>query len=314
MSQEEKISPVRLEVTALHAVNYALQCGGVSIVRSITVINDTETALENVELKLWTEPQVTLPFTKHYDRIGPNTTYRTGALELTLDGGILSALTEKLTGLLHVTLEQDGNVLFSHTQELTALAFDEWHGYTYYPELLTAFVTPNHPQIAALNARGAELLGNWTGDPSLDAYQTQDPNRVLQLCAAVYGAIQEKNIVYSVPPASFEPAGQRIRLCDTLLQQQMGTCLDLTLLYCSCLEAMGLHPLLILQNGHIFSGVWLDNLTFPEAVQDDVSLLTKRLAHGVSEMAVVECTALTAGKHISSCFSLHPPTLFMPSF
>ena len=195
MSEEMNIPAIRLEVSALKAVNYALQCGGVSIVRGITVINDTDAALENVELKLWTEPALTLPFSKHYDRIGPNTTYRTGALELTLDGGYLSGLTEKSTGLLHVTLERDGEVLFRHSQELTALAFDEWHGYTYYPELLTAFVTPNHPQIAAINARAAELLGAWTGDPSLDAYQTQDPNRVLQLCAAVYGALQEKNIV-----------------------------------------------------------------------------------------------------------------------
>lgn len=299
MSEEMNIPAIRLEVSALKAVNYALQCGGVSIVRGITVINDTDAALENVELKLWTEPALTLPFSKHYDRIGPNTTYRTGALELTLDGGYLSGLTEKSTGLLHVTLELDGEVLFHHSQELTALAFDEWHGYTYYPELLTAFVTPNHPQIAAINARAAELLGAWTGDPSLDAYQTQDPNRVLQLCAAVYGALQEKNIVYSVPPASFEPAGQRVRLCDTLLQQQLGTCLDLTLLYCGCLEAMGLHPLLILQSGHIFAGVWLEDLTFPETVQDDVSLITKRLAQGVSEMTVVECTALTSGKDMS---------------
>ena len=299
MSEERNLPPIRLEISALSAVNYALQCGGVSIVRSVTVINDTDAALENVELKLWTEPALALPFTKHYDRIGSSTIYRTGPLELTLDGGYLSALTEKAAGLLHVTLECGGETLCSHSQELTALAFDEWHGYTYYPELLTAFITPNHPQIAGLNARAAELVGKWTGDPSLDAYQTRDPNRVLQFCAAVYGALQEKNLVYAVPPASFEPAGQRIRLCDTLLQQQMGTCLDLTLLYCGCLEAMGLHPLLILQSGHIFAGVWLEDLTFPESVQDDPALITKRLAHGIGEIAIMECTALTAGKDMS---------------
>ena len=299
MTQESNLSPVRLEVNALKAVNYALQAGGVSMVRSVTLINETDTALEHVELTLTTEPAVTLPFTKHYDHIGPNTTYRTGPLELTLDGGYLSGLTEKTTGLLHARLIQGETVLCEVSQELTALAFDEWHGYGFYPELLTAFVTPNHPQITALNARAAELLGKWTGDPSLDAYQTQDPNRVLHHAAAVYAALQEQNIIYSVPPASFEPAGQRIRLCDTLLQQKMGTCLDLTLLYCGCLEAMGLHPLLILQSGHIFAGVWLENLTFPEAVQDDAALITKRLAQGVGEIAIVECTAFTAGRELS---------------
>jgi len=81
--------------------------------------------------------------------------------------------------------------------------------------------------------------------------------------------MEKQNIVYAVPPASFEQIGQRVRLCDAVMQQKMGTCLDLTLFYASCLEAMGLHPLLILKTGHIFIGVWLEELTFPETVQDE---------------------------------------------
>ena len=73
----------------------------------------------------------------------------------------------------------------------------------------------------------------------------------------------------------------------------------MTLLYAACLEAAGLHPLMILLQGHIFGGVWLEELTFPEAVQDDVSLLTKRLADGINELAVVECTAFVSGKNMS---------------
>lgn len=299
MSQENQLSALRLEVGALKAVNYALQAGGISVVRSVSIFNDTAEALEHVDLNIRTEPAFCLPATVHFDRIGPNSVCRTGALELTMDGALLSGLTEKAAGLLHVTLEKDGNVLCAHSQELTALAFDQWHGYGYYPELLASFITPNHPALVPLTAKAAELLGSWTGDPSLDAYQTQDPNRVLTQAAAVYGALQEQNIVYAVPPASFETAGQRVRLCDTVLQQKMGTCLDLTLLYCGVLESMGLHPLLILQPGHIFAGVWLEELTFPESVQDDASLITKRLAGGVNEIAVVECTAFTAGKEMS---------------
>lgn len=50
---------------------------------------------------------------------------------------------------------------------------------------------------------------------------------------------------------------------------------------------------------HIFAGVWLEDLTFSDAVQDDASLVSKRLADGVNELAVVECTALVAGKSVS---------------
>ena len=38
---------------------------------------------------------------------------------------------------------------------------------------------------------------------------------------------------------------------------------------------------------------------FPECVQDDVSLIQKRLASGISEIAVVETTCLTSGKDLS---------------
>ena len=299
MSQENQASAIRLEVNALKAVNYALQAGGISVLRSVSIFNDAAEPLENADLHIRMEPAFCLPTKVHFDRIGAGSVCRVSAPELTIDGALLSSLTEKTAGLLHVALEKDGQVLCAHSQELTALAFDEWHGYGYYPELLSSFVTPNHPAIAPLTAKAAELLGGWTGDPSLDAYQTQDPNRVLKQAAAAYGALQEQNIVYAVPPASFENAGQRVRLCDTVLQQKMGTCLDLTLLYCGVLEAMGLHPLLILQPGHIFAGVWLEELTFPESVQDDAALITKRLAGGISEIAVVECTAFTAGKDMS---------------
>ena len=299
MSQEMQNPNIRLEVNALKAVNYALQAGGISVIRSVGIFNDTASPLENVDLKIRMEPAFCLPYAQHFDRIGADSVCRISAPDLTMDGALLSGLTEKAAGLLHVTLEKDGEVLCAHSQELTALAFDQWHGYGYYPELLASFVTPNHPALIPITAKAAELLGNWTGDPSLDGYQTQDPNRILKQAAAVYGALQEQNIVYAVPPASFENAGQRVRLCDGVLQQKMGTCLDLTLLYCGCLEAMGLHPLMIIQPGHIFAGVWLEELTFPESVQDDASLITKRLAGGISEIAVVECTAFTAGKDLS---------------
>ena len=186
-----------------------------------------------------------------------------------------------------------------YTSEATALAYDEWHGTAFFPELITAFITPNHPEISKLVTRASTFLQQWTGDPSLDAYQRQNPNRVRMQAAAIYAALQEQNIVYSVPPASFEVIGQRVRLCDTVMQQKMSTCLDLTLLYASAMEAIGLHPLLVLLPGHIFAGVWLEDQTFSEAVLDDVSQLTKRLADGIGEIAVIESTCMTAGKSIT---------------
>ena len=299
MTPEKSVSPVQLTFSALQTVNFALQHNKVPLIRNLSIINNTDAPLENVELSITASPAFCLPFSRHFDYISPNCTFSAGRMDLKLDGAYLACLTEKIPGLLTLELRQNDAVLCTETVEMTALAYDEWHGYSFYPELLSAFVTPNHPGIVSITSRAAALLQKWTKDPSLDAYQTQDPNRVLLQAGAIYAALQEQNIVYSVPPASFEPAGQRVRLCDTILQQKMGTCLDLSLLFAGCLEAIGLHPILVIKPGHIFAGVWLEDLTFPEAVQDDVSLITKRLTHGVNELAVVECTAFTAGKNLS---------------
>ena len=72
--------------------------------------------------------------------------------------------------------------------------------------------------------------------------------------------------------------------------------MDLTLIYVACLEAMGLNPIMVLMRGHIFAGVWLIEDSFPDTVMDDPSQLEKRMANGINEILVVECTSMCAGK------------------
>ena len=108
------------------------------------------------------------------------------------------------------------------------------------PELLASFVMPNHPVVNSMIQLASQYLDKWTKDPSLAGYQYGDPNRVKNMAAAAYAAIQQKNITYAEPPSSFESSGQRIRLADAVLDQNLGTCMDMTLLYVACLEQMPL--------------------------------------------------------------------------
>lgn len=291
--------PVRLDVAVLPVVNYALQQNGAVVIQSITIENITDSVIEDVDIEITSIPEFALPFTRHIDYLPANKAITISRPKLILNGEYLAGMTEKVAGVLHIVLKTKGETLVSDNAETTVLAFDEWHGVGLYPELLATFVTPNHPELARIIARATEFLGQWTGDTSMDGYQPQDPNRVLSQAAAIFTAIKEQAIAYVVPPASFEQAGQRVRLCDMVLQQKLGTCLDLTLLYASCLEAVGLYPLLITTNNHIFTGVWLEARMFPECVQDDASLITKRLASGVNEIAVIETTCVTTGKDLS---------------
>ena len=291
--------PIRMDAAVLPIINYAMQQNGAVAIQAITIENTTDTVIEHVDLQITSTPEFAVPFTRHIDHLPANKTITISRPKLILNGEYLAGMTEKVTGVLHIELKTEEKTLVSDNAETTVFAFDEWHGIGLYPELLATFVTPNHPELARIIARATDYLGKWTGDTSMDGYQSQDPNRVLSQAAAIFTAIKEQAIAYVVPPASFERIGQRVRLCDMVLQQKLGTCLDLTLLYASCLEAVGLHPLLITTQGHIFTGLWLEERMFPECVQDDVSLIKKRLASGVNEIAVVETTCVTSGKDFS---------------
>ena len=291
--------PVRVEVKVLPAINFALQRGGVAPIQSVSITNDSEAALEDVEVQIGSAPEFMLAFTRHINCIPAHKTVELVRPKVVLSSEYLAGLTEKITGMLTVKVLDKTGELASSRVETALLAFDQWHGLGIYPELLASFVTPNHPVVSGILSRATHFLGQWTGDTSLDAYQSQDPHRVVSQAAAIFAAIKEQSIAYVVHPASYEETGQRVRLCDEVLRQKLGTCLDLTLLYCACLEAAGLHPLMIIREGHIFSGVWLEEKMFPESIQDDGSLITKRLATGVNEIAVVETTLVTSGTNSS---------------
>lgn len=116
--------------------------------------------------------------------------------------------------------------------------------------------------------------------------------------AAIYAALMSMEIIYNNPPASYEMLGQRVRLPHVVLEQKQGTCLDLAVLYAACLEAAGLHPLIIFKKGHAYGGCWLEEETFADCAEDDISALEKRTAGGSEEILLVECTDFTAGKKI----------------
>ena len=66
-------------------------------------------------------------------------------------------------------------------------------------------------------------------------------------------------------------------------------------LYASCLEAIGIHPLIIVVKGHAFAGGWLVPETSPDSVIEDISLINKRIADGINDITLVETTCMNMG-------------------
>lgn len=277
-------------------INFAMQQNYVPVFRSLLITNKTEEPLENVTLKITFEPEFAHPFETAIPRLMPSEPCEISPVKIILKAEYLASLTEKMTGSALIEAFCGEECIFSQRQETELLAYDQWTGSLIMPEIISAFVTPNHPKIQEVIGKASMYLNKWCGSPSITGYQTRNPNIVKQQAAAVYAALQELNIAYSMPPASYEQIGQRLRLPDAVIDQKCGTCIDLTLLFAACLERMGINPIIVFTTGHAFGGFWLEEETFPECFEDDVSALTKRIAHGIDKLCLVECTDFTAGK------------------
>ena len=282
-----------------HTVNYAMQQNHVPLVKRLCVTNDSDKDLEQVTIQLKTEPEFSLLWEKNISVLKAGQKIDMGTVDMQLSPAFLGALTERLAARITLAVIHKGIIRFTETSPIDILPYDEWSGTQTLPEIIAAFVYPNHPEVATILSTASKYLEKRTGNPSLNGYQSKDSERVRNQIAAIYAALQEMRIVYCVPPASFEEQGQKIRTPDIINEQRLGTCLDLTVLFAACCEAAGLHPLIVFTKNHAFPGVWLVEESFSESLQDDVTLLNKRIVSGVDEICVVESTSFTSGVNSS---------------
>lgn len=281
----------------LPCINYAMIHNRVFACSFCELSNDDEVDWNHVRVTIDGE------LIKHsesiLDLVSPGQNVQISNLEVSPEINKLIELTEGIDTHFELTVTISDEVVYLQEFPIKLMAYDQWTGTGIMPELLSAFVTPNHPLLSRISVKASQFLETWTGNSSLDEYQTQDPNRVRAQVAAVYEALRSESLVYATPPASFEMIGQRIRLVDNVLVNKLGTCVDLTLLYASCLEAIGIHPLLVLQKGHIFLGAWLTKDIYYQTVGDDASFLLKGSSDGINDIVLVETTTLTSSQAVT---------------
>ncbi|GEM_PF-160581 len=292
---------IAVKVNYTPKANFALQQNDVPVVREVVVTNSSETVAEDVVIAIRVSSGLARPWESRLARLGPAEVRRIGKVDLQLDAERLVNQLERERVELSVTVTcvtetgERSNV-GAWTGPLEILAFNEWPGLSLLPEILAAFVMPNHPAIEPLLAGTRDRLRGATGDPSLDGYQSKSRERPLAIVRAVYEAMQDRGIAYIAPPASYERDGQKVRTADQVLDGKAGTCLDLTLVAASAIEQSGLRPILLLVHGHAFVGAWLVEEHFAEPTVDDAARVLNRVKLG--EIAVFEATALCDGRRI----------------
>lgn len=260
------------------------------LIDDVFIINDSNKTLKNVRFEATFTSDILSSVSVLLGNVGPGEHVNYEVDDPAIDVQKLQMLTDVETCSATYSLYVGTKKVAEATSSVTICPYDQWNAALV---LLPAYMTPNHPDVIDLLHDASHWMLVNGMNPSLEGYQS-DAKRVEEMVSGVFNAVKEAHIIYSNPPASFF-GPQRIRLCEAVLEQKFATCLDMTVLFASCLESFGLHPVLITAPQHIFAGVWLsEDARLEKPIISDAALIQKFIEEG--KLVAIECTEMTLGK------------------
>lgn len=254
-----------IQVYYLHATNFALAHNKIPLVHYVEVTIDASTPALLAVLKdkntinisaKYNGNDLFAPLTApipRLEKLTSKTLVNDVSAQTRINPTLLQYHDESTFGDLTISVTVGGQTR-TKTAKLRILAPNEWFNAPAYYQSLAAFVQPNSEVIEPLKRDTAEILGAATGSTALNGYQAGS-ERALEIAAAAFQALQDRNLIYSEPPASFEHTGQRVRTSTQVLHNRNGTCIDLAITYAALLEQVGLHPVIVIIHGHALAGL-----------------------------------------------------------
>lgn len=281
---------ILIEAVVTSKLGLASHQNAVPLLRELTISNSGE-ELDNLIVELEPSLPFATPRTWRVDRLNKSSPIRIADRDVELKAGYLADLSESMNSSVHLRLKSGTEVLAEQSHSVELLARNEWGGARTMPELLAAFCTPNDPAVDKVLKSASNALRRAGRPDGIDGYKAKARQRAWELASAIWSSVCGYRISYAVPPASFELEGQKIRTPAQILDGGVGTCLDTALLFAAALEQAGLNPLVVLTDGHAFTGVWLQPQEFAHVLNDDAAALRKRI--GLQELLVFETTLAT---------------------
>lgn len=257
---QEPVPALTLEVSLAAKLSLADFQNAVPLLRELALVSTLTDDTGQLELSLMSTPAFVKPKTWRLESVRAGDRYRIRDLDVHLDGPLLTKLTEAETATVTLSVRpagSEGEPITELSKSVELLPRNQWGGLSHLPDMVAAFVQPNDPAVDKVLKKGAELLREHGKDAALDGYKQGGSKRAWELAGAVWGAVSSMKLDYALPPASFEHRGQKIRGATQIADSGLGTCMDLTLLFCSALEQIGLNPVVVFTRGHAFAGLWL---------------------------------------------------------
>lgn len=287
--QTQKIS---LDIDYIKHINYASVHNHIVICHKFEITNLTQEDIRNVCVSV--EGQYIKDYHSPVLAVLPaGERVSLKSVEISPKPDELLNFTERVVSSFTVKINDTDSLIFSNDYDVELMAYDQWLGISVLPQMIASFVMPNQPVVTSIIPKAAAKLKEKTGQSAFSAYQTGDINEVINQIAAIYAAIHEEGIVYRSLPAAFEEIGQRVTLPDQVLLGKVGNCIELTILFASILESVGINSGLVIHNGHAYIGVWLVDDCCKTSICDDPSYIEKKCSKGINEILLFECTSVT---------------------
>ena len=294
VTAHEPLPALTIEVSLAAKLSLADFQNAIPLLQELALVSTLPNDSGELELSLISTPAFVTSKTWRLESVRAGDRYRIRDLDLHLDWALLTRLTEAETATVTLSVKtagREGKPIAELSKSVELLPRNQWGGLSHLPDMVAAFVQPNDPAVDKVLKKAAELLRENGKDAALDGYKQGGSKRAWELAGAVWGAVSSMNLDYALPPASFEHRGQKIRGATQIADSGLGTCMDLTLLFCSALEQIGLNPVVVFTRGHAFAGLWLKPEEFSTTVVDDVTALRKRLK--LKELVLFETTLIT---------------------
>ena len=278
-----------------------------SFINELFIINYTNNVYKNLKIKaVFQHEAFSMPLIKINEDVHENYEIGITIPDIIVDNKFINTIVEPIPSSVDFILldEADNEIHRSHyvftilplSQPTTALFKDE--------RLYAKYVTPTDESVKKITRNAQAKAKN----KSIIAYQNGiNYNKMLDEIQALYITLHDHGIVYQNPPAgcrysrsdndeeTYMP--QRIRLPYEVLKDKKATCLDSSILLCSCLEELGFHSLLITIEAHAFVGVFLNKeAKLDSGISFDSNSFYSRVTDGNKDILLIESTLLDTTK------------------
>ncbi|MBR3970870.1 MAG: DUF4011 domain-containing protein [Ruminococcus sp.] len=289
-------STLKISCELVNTYNHILNFNKVPIIRSITIKNNSGEKLDKLRLRIYADSDFAEEFLSGEVNIEEDKTVEFSGIDIKLPAEYLAKLADKEILNISVEVIKENEIISSIKHCIELLPVDFWTGTELMPEMISWYVMSAQPAIEEIMTDAAKYMEKFCGETEFTGYDSRSAAIAKTQMKAIYDVLQKKEIDYVVSSDYKTP--QRIHNTEAILDKKRGTCLELVILYCSCLEYAGLNPLIIFKGDHVLAGCWLEEQIFPDCIQYDHSALAKRAVSGVDIISVIECTDFTAGKEV----------------